>query len=83
MANLARNTKQIGALIRRKRKKRNMTQADLGVITGLRQETISLIENGSPSTRIETLLSVIGALDLEIRIDERSKTQSSDIEGIF
>ena len=83
MANLARNTKQIGALIRRKRKKRNMTQTDLGVITGLRQETISLIENGSPSTRIETLLSVIGALDLEIRIDERSKTQSSDIEGIF
>ncbi|MEM7547872.1 MAG: helix-turn-helix domain-containing protein [Pseudomonadota bacterium] len=83
MANLARNTKQIGALIRRERKRRKMTQGDLGVVTGLRQETISLIENGSPSTKIETLLSVIGALDLELRVEERSKTQSSDIESIF
>ena len=47
MTGLARNPKQIGALIRRARKKRALSQKDLGDKAGLRQETISLIETGN------------------------------------
>jgi HTH-type transcriptional regulator/antitoxin HipB len=50
---------------------------------GLRQETISLIETGSPSTRIETLLMVLAALDLEFQIAPRSKGSSENIERFF
>jgi HTH-type transcriptional regulator / antitoxin HipB len=72
MNDLARDPKQIGNIIRRARKKRSLSQKELGDRAGLRQETISLIENGNPAARIETLLSVLGALDLEFQIAARS-----------
>jgi HTH-type transcriptional regulator/antitoxin HipB len=70
---LARDPKQIGNSIRRARKRREMSQKELGAKTGLRQETISLIENGNPAARIETLLTVLAALDLEFQIGPRSQ----------
>ena len=45
----------------------------------LRQETISLIETGSATTRIKTLLAVLAALDLEFLIAPRSKGSDEDI----
>jgi HTH-type transcriptional regulator/antitoxin HipB len=77
MNNLARDPKQIGNLIRRARKSQKLSQKDLGVRAGLRQETISLIENGNPSAKIETLLTVLAVLDLEFQIATRSKVGRS------
>jgi HTH-type transcriptional regulator/antitoxin HipB len=74
MNDLARDPKQIGNLIRRARKKRALSQKALGDKAGLRQETISLIENGNPSAKIETLLAVLAALELEFQIASRSKS---------
>ena len=73
MSDLARDPKQIGNLIRRARKQRALSQKALGDKAGLRQETISLIENGNPAAKIETLLAVLAALDLEFQIAARSK----------
>jgi HTH-type transcriptional regulator/antitoxin HipB len=73
MNGLARDSKQIGNIIRRARKQWALSQKELGARTGLRQETISLIENGNPAARIETLLAVLAALDLEFQIAVRSK----------
>lgn len=75
MNNLARDPKQIGNLIRRSRKSRKLSQKDLGAKAGLRQETISLIENGNPAAKIETLLIVLSVLDLEFQIAPRSKAK--------
>jgi HTH-type transcriptional regulator/antitoxin HipB len=69
----ARDPKQIGNLIRRARKRQALSQKALGDKSGLRQETISLIENGNPASRIATLLAVLAALDLEFQITPRSK----------
>jgi len=79
----ARNPQQMGALIRRARKKRAWSQKQLGGRAGLRQETISLIETGNPATRIETLLAVLSALDLEFQIAPRSKGWSRNLESDF
>ena len=73
MNDLARDPKQIGNLIRRARKRRAWSQQALGEKAGLRQETISLIENGNSATRIKTLLAVFAVLDLEFHIGPRSK----------
>lgn len=73
MSELARSPEQLGNAIRRTRKKRGMSQSELGEKAGLRQETISLIENGNPATKLETILAVLSALDLELRINERTK----------
>ncbi len=73
MSELARSPEQLGNTIRRARKKRGMSQSELGEKAGLRQETISLIENGNPAAKLETILAVLSALDLELRINERTK----------
>ncbi len=83
MTELARSPNQIGNLIRRARKQRRWSQTQLGEKAGLRQETISLIEAGNPATKLDTILSVLAALDLEFRVTPRSKGQSSAIEDIF
>ena len=83
MIDLARDPKQIGNLIRSARKKRAWSQKELGDKAGLRQETISLIENGNPAIRIENLLSVLSALDLEFQIASRSKGWGEDFERNF
>jgi len=83
MTDLARTPKQIGNLVRRIRKKRGLSQSQLGEKAGLRQETISLIETGNPPTKLETILAVLAALDLEFRIVTRSKGEASDIEALL
>ena len=83
MTDLARTPKQIGNLVRRARKKFGWSQTVMGEKTGLRQETISFIETGNTATKIETILTVLAALDLEFRISPRSKSQASEIEELF
>lgn len=82
MNDLARTPGQLGNLLRRARKGLGLSQAALGDKAGLRQETISLIETGNAATRLETLLAVLAALDLELRIGPRSRS-IRDIEDIF
>ncbi|NGN43692.1 helix-turn-helix domain-containing protein [Mesorhizobium sp. CGMCC 1.15528] len=83
MIDMARNPKQIGNIVQRARKKQGLNQTELGIKAGLRQETISLIETGNPAAKLETILAVLAALDLEFRIVPRSKNRPSDIEDIF
>lgn len=83
MTDLARTPKQIGNLIRRTRRKLGLSQTALGDRAGFRQEIISLIETGNPATKLETILAVLAALDLEFHIVPRSKGDGATIEDIF
>lgn len=83
MPDLARTPQQLGNLIRRARKACRLNQTQLGEKAGLRQETISKIETGNPTARLETILAVLAALDLEFRIAPRSRRAAADIEDIF
>jgi HTH-type transcriptional regulator/antitoxin HipB len=80
---LACTPSHIGNLIRRARKKRGWSQAQLGQRAGLRQETISLIETGNPAAKLQTILVVLASPDLELRIVPRTKGAASDIEDVF
>ena len=81
MSNLAGAPKQIGTLIRRNRKRLGLSQSELGERAGLRQETISLIETGNPATRLDTILAVLAALDLEFQMAPR--TRKRDVEDLI
>lgn len=63
----------ISSHIRRQRKRLGLSQRELGDRAGLRQETISLIENGNAATRLDTLLMVLITLDLELQIASRNR----------
>ena len=59
-----------------------MTQIELGEKVGLSQKTISSLEAGAPGVKLQTLLDVLVALDLELVVQQRSKGGKS-IEDIF
>lgn len=83
MTDVARAPNQLGNAIRRARKKRGLSQSQLGELSDLRQETVSLIEMGHPAAKLGTLLSILAALDLELRVAPRGKNSELDLEDIF
>jgi HTH-type transcriptional regulator / antitoxin HipB len=80
---IARSPQQLGAILRRYRKKGSLTQTDVAAKTQLRQATISALESGEAGTQLKTLTDVLAALDLELVVQPRSKSQPSDIEDLI
>ena len=83
MIQIARTTKQAGEAVRRERKKRGLTQQQLGAKIHRRQATISKLEAGEPATELRVLFDVLAALDLEILIQSRTKASLNEIEDLF
>ena len=82
MNQIVRLPSQLGALIQSARLRRNMTQQQLASLIGKQQKTISAIENGSDGTKLDTLLSVIAVLDLDLQVIPRRK-DGKDIADVF
>lgn len=77
---IARNEKQIGAILRPARRKAGLTQEALGDRVHLRQGTISHLEAGKPAVRLRTLMATLSSLGLEIVVRRRSH---ADFEDLF
>lgn len=82
METIARTPLQLGNSIRERRRKLGLSQEQLAAKIGLRQRTISDVENAG-TARLDTLLRVLAALDLEIVIRTRTRGSAKDIEAIF
>ena len=80
---IARNEKQLGAILRRARKQAGLTQSSLGDHIHLRQGTVSRMEAGEPAVQLRTLMASLSALNLELVIRPRSKGSAADIEDLF
>ena len=79
----ARTPEQIGNAIRRARKQKGLNQAALGERAGLRQPTVSLIESGNAAARIDSVLALLAALDLEFQVAPRTRRSSADIDDLL
>ncbi len=82
MAPVFRTPRQLGSELRRHRKSRGLTQAELGLRISRRQATISTLESEGNAT-LDTLFAVLSALDLELAIRPRSKGARSKLGDIF
>lgn len=80
---IARNEKQLGAILRRARKQAGLTQGSLGENIHLRQGTVSRLEAGEPAVQIRTLMAALAALDLELVVRPRSKGDATSLEDLF
>jgi HTH-type transcriptional regulator/antitoxin HipB len=49
----------------------------------MRQPTVSLIESGNPAARIDSVLALLAALDLEFQVAPRSRRSSSDLDDLL
>ncbi len=82
METIARTPLQLGNSIRERRRKLGLTQEQLAEKVGVRQRTISDVESAG-AARVDTLLRMLVALDLELLVRPRTRGSTSDIEAIF
>ncbi len=81
MSQLTRTPKQLGSALRQRRRSMKLTQGQLAGLIGLRQATISDVENGHEGSKLSTVLSMLAGLELEIHIAPRS--QGGDFTEFF
>ncbi len=70
----------LGAALRKERKKKGLSQTEVGKSVGIDQPTISRVEKGNPGTELGTLFRLLAALNLELAIQERQRPQD-DTKG--
>ncbi len=66
----------LGRAIKEARKKRNLTQEELGAIVGVKKAQISKIENSTTNARFSTILKVFKALDAKINFNVELNNQT-------
>lgn len=80
---IARNEKQLGAILRRARKLAGLNQSFDGSHLRLRQATVSRLEAGVPAIQLHTLMTVLSALHLELVVRPRSVGSASVLKDQF
>lgn len=65
---------RLAAEVRARRKSLHLTQRDLADIAGVSERFIRFVEQGKPSVQLDSLLSVLDTLGLELRITPRTST---------
>jgi len=61
----------IANLVKEKRKRDGLTQAEAAALCGVGTRFFSEVENGKPSLQLAKVLKVLGGLGLEVEIHER------------
>lgn len=57
---------EIGAEIRRRRKRLRLTQADVAELVGVNRRLVSEVERGSASTSLRNLIAVCDAVGMDL-----------------
>ncbi|MEE9493717.1 MAG: helix-turn-helix domain-containing protein [Gammaproteobacteria bacterium] len=75
MANIIRSNLDLGAAIRLARKKLDLRQVDVAQKASVRQALVSDLENGVTTAKLDTVMQVLAALDLDLSIIPRRKAE--------
>ena len=67
-----RNAREIGALVRERRIKLKLSQAELAQRVGVSRLWIVLLEKGKPTAQLGLVLRTFSALELSLELGERS-----------
>jgi len=62
---------EIGRRVREAREALGLRQDDLALAAGVSTRVVHQIENGKPTSRLDTLVRVLGALGLNLEVAER------------
>lgn len=67
------SSKQLALFIMDQRKKLGLTQAQVGDLVGLRQQTISEFEKNCENSKITTLFSILSAVNLYLDVSPKDQ----------
>jgi len=73
MRRIIRNNNDLGEAIRRARKKLDLRQVDVAQKASVRQALVSDLENGTTTAKLNTVIRVLAALDMDLSIIPRRK----------
>lgn len=74
MGKVIRSNQDLGAAIRLARKKQNLRQVDVAQKASVRQALVSDIENGATTAKLDTVMRVLAALNLDLSVVPRRTT---------
>lgn len=70
-------TDMLAEVIRDRRIRRSLNQEQVGQLVGIKQTTISALENHPERSRVETLFKILSALGLELHIADKTAAPDS------
>ena len=73
MGKIIRNNNDLGEALRRARKTKDMRQVDVAQKASVRQALVSDLENGATTAKLDTVIRVLAALDMDLSIVPRRK----------
>ena len=80
MDRAVRNNKELGETIRLVRKNKRMRQVDVAKKASVRQALVSELENGATSAKIDTIIKILAALEMDLAIVSRRKAEFNPME---
>jgi len=80
METVIRSNKELGAALRMARKSKNLRQVDVAQKASVRQALVSDLENGTTMARLDTVIKVLSALDMDLSIIPRRITEFDPTE---
>jgi HTH-type transcriptional regulator/antitoxin HipB len=83
MDQATRTRTQLGAILRRARKTKGLTQGALAEQVNKRQATVSNLESPEGGATLETLFAVLSALELELVVRPRTKGSLESLADVF
>ncbi len=79
---IVRTPKDIGALIKSRRKTIGLGQAELATRVGASRLWVSEIENGKPGASLGLVLRTLSVLGLELWTEDEGKSVQADNDGV-
>ncbi len=73
MGRIIRNNNDLGEAIRRARRNVGLRQIDVAQKASVRQALVSDLENGATRAKLDTVIRVLAALDMDLSIVPRRK----------
>ena len=80
MGRIIRNNKDLGAAIHQARKNQDLRQVDVAQKASVRQALVSELENGATTAKLDTVIRVLAALDMDLSIVPRRKAEFDPTE---
>lgn len=80
MQTIIRNSKELGEAIRLARVNLGLRQVDVAKKASVRQALVSDLENGATTAKLDTVIKVLAALDLDLSIVTRRKAEFDPTE---
>lgn len=69
---------ELALLVANERKRRKLSQATVGQLAGLKQQTISEFELKPESTLVSTLFQILSAVNLDIKISTKDEPANNE-----